>query len=66
MVVMKPEAIKSFREARGWSQSELAKQLGCDQATVSRMERGASVARPIELLLMRLVGDFEVATESAA
>jgi len=55
---MKPEAIKSFREAQGWSQSELAKQLGCDQATVSRMERGAVVARPIELLLQRLVGDF--------
>lgn len=65
---MKPEAIKSFREARGWSQSELAKQLGCDQATVSRMERGASVARPIELLLVRLVSDFAapVETESAA
>lgn len=59
VTVMEPEAIKNFRKARGWSQAELAKQLGCDQATVSRLERGSAVARPVELLLARLVSDFD-------
>ena len=54
---MKPEAIKSFRKASNWSQSDLAQQLGVDQATVSRAERGVPMARPAELLLHRLMGD---------
>jgi transcriptional regulator with XRE-family HTH domain len=54
---MKPEAIKSFRETRGLSQSELASELGVDQATVSRAERGGPLARPVELLLHRLMTD---------
>lgn len=56
---MTPEAIKSFREKSDLSQAELAKQLGVDQATVSRAERGGSLARPVELLLRRLMADAE-------
>lgn len=65
---MKPEAIKSFRELRQMSQSELATELGVDQATVSRAERGGQLARPVELLLRRLMSDvgFEPSTAEAA
>lgn len=56
---MEPDAIKSFRKSREWSQAELASQLGVDQATVSRAERGAPLPRPVELLLLRLVADYE-------
>lgn len=58
---MTPEAIKSFRETRALSQAELARQLGVDQATVSRAERGGSLARPVELLLRRLMADANFA-----
>lgn len=49
--------IKAFREAKGWSQSELAARLGVDQATVSRIERGNAIARPVAMLLERLMAD---------
>jgi transcriptional regulator with XRE-family HTH domain len=51
---MSADEIKTFRETRGWSQSELAGRLGVDQATVSRIERGAPMARTVALLLERL------------
>jgi len=54
---MSPDIIKTFRESRGWSQSELAQQLGVNQATVSRMENGETMPRPVELLLERLMAD---------
>ncbi|MFC3072388.1 helix-turn-helix domain-containing protein [Shinella pollutisoli] len=43
--------IKSLRECRGWSQQELAEHLGVDQATVSRLERGAEPSGPVAKLL---------------
>lgn len=66
---MMPEAIKNFRELNGLSQAELASQVGVDQATISRAERGGPLARPVELLLRRVMSDagFEVPlSESAA
>lgn len=32
--------IAVYRKRRGWSQTELAKRLGCRQATVSEWENG--------------------------
>ena len=53
---MTPEAIKSFRESRTWSQQRLAEELGIDQATVSRIERGAAQpSGPVARLLERMM-----------
>lgn len=38
-----PEALKTFRKKRGWSQKELADKCGCNTAQVSRWERGHSL-----------------------
>lgn len=62
-VMSTAEDIKAFREARGWSQSDLASRLGVDQATVSRIERGTPMARPVALLMDRLMAE---PAESAA
>lgn len=55
MAIMEPEQIKTFREANGWSQSDLGKRCGVDQATISRIERGHPIARPVRLHLERLM-----------
>jgi transcriptional regulator with XRE-family HTH domain len=38
---MKPEELKQWREANGYSQARLAKALSCHIITVSRWENGA-------------------------
>ena len=54
---MSPEAIKKFRESRKWSQQKLADELGIDQATVSRIERGSEPRGPVKRLLERLMAE---------
>lgn len=51
--------IIALRRKNGWSQSDLASRLGVDQATVSRLERGAKVSGPIARLL-RTMADPKV------
>lgn len=60
-VMITSDEIKGFRERRGWSQQELASRIGVDQATVSRIERGGQVAKPVRLLLERLMAEPEAA-----
>lgn len=62
---MTPDQIKSFRTDRKLSQAELAAQLGVDQATVSRIERGATIPGPVEKLLERLMAEPAPAPEAA-
>ncbi|TJV51119.1 MAG: helix-turn-helix transcriptional regulator [Mesorhizobium sp.] len=50
-----PGQVKAFREAHGWSQQQLASELGVDQATVSRIENGAEPSKPVRRLLMMLM-----------
>ena len=54
------EAIRSLRKRRGWTQAELAHELGTDPVTVSRWERG--VSRPRRSANIRLA---EIARRSA-
>lgn len=54
---MEPERIKEFRTTRGWSQEQLAAELGVDQATVSRIENGVEPRGPIKLLLERVMAE---------
>lgn len=64
---MKPETIKSFRESRGWNQQKLAEELGIDQATVSRIERGAAQpSGPVARLLERIMSTTAEDAERAA
>ena len=43
--------VKAIRTSRGWSQARLAEYLGCDQATISRIENGGKINGPIQRLL---------------
>lgn len=63
---MMPQRIRSARKAKGWSQAELAKRVGTDQAHISRIENseaGASVdiltriARELDVTISQLIGD---------
>lgn len=47
---MKPEEMKRRREALGFTQAQLARELGLDSITVSRYERGVhSIPKTVEL-----------------
>jgi len=52
--------LKDFRVKRGWSQSRLAEELGCDQTTVSRIEQGIPPSRSV-LRLIEIVRASEQA-----
>lgn len=45
---------RALRKARGWSQNQMAEYLGCDQATVSRIENGQEPSGPVARLLKLL------------
>lgn len=62
---MEKKTIIDMRKARGWSQSDLAKRIGVDQATVSRIEAGASISRPLQILLSNLVSEPRKAKRGA-
>jgi transcriptional regulator with XRE-family HTH domain len=44
--------MRAAREAKGWSQAELAAGIGVTTTTISRWERGASVPRRRALLAL--------------
>lgn len=60
------EIAKTLREHHGWSQQELGRQLGVDQATVSRIERGGAPAKPVGKLLDRLAAELPPKKRAAA
>jgi DNA-binding XRE family transcriptional regulator len=52
-----------FRKDRKMSQAALARCLGVNQATVSRIERGKSPSGPVALLLAQLMGKHSSSSE---
>ncbi len=59
-----PKTIRQFRQARGWSQPDLAQRLGVTQGAVSMWERGRGVPRP--KYQQRLADLFGVSVETIA
>lgn len=57
-----PKALSplELREAMDWSQARMAEYLGCDQSTVSRIERGSRIPGPISRLLVHLQRDVDL------
>lgn len=55
-------AVRAAREARKFSQVELAKGVGCDQTTVSLVERGK--VSTSAALVARIAAFLEVTTDS--
>jgi DNA-binding transcriptional regulator YiaG len=51
---MQHTEIRTIRDDLGWSQQELARYLGVDQASVSRMEKGQPLSGPVVKLLEQL------------
>lgn len=47
-----PEKLKALRKARGLSQEELAKKVGTNQPTISRMERSKKDLQDLEVLAL--------------
>ena len=60
-------AIRAARKVRGWSQTDLAKQVGLSLPAVSRVELGVDNAewRTVVLLLGALEFDLELSIRSA-
>jgi putative transcriptional regulator len=58
------KTIRQLRQARGWSQMELALRLGLSQGTISDWERGLMVPRP--KMQLRLADLFGVSVEQIA
>jgi len=54
--------IRAEREARGWSQADLAGRSGVSKAMISKVERGE--ASPTAVILVRLSGAFELTLAS--
>ena len=48
--------LRDLRRARNLSQNALAKKLGCDQGTVSRIENGFPPSKPVRIILDILKG----------
>lgn len=50
-----PEAVKKLREQYGWTTYDLAKEVGCNQSTISRIESGGKFGKVLGKALERLI-----------
>jgi transcriptional regulator with XRE-family HTH domain len=57
------DAIRTFREVKGWSQHDLAQRLGVGQATVSRIENGAEPSGPVRVILEMMISPAKEAAQ---
>lgn len=58
--------IKALRESKGWSQQQMADELGVNQATVSRIERGSDPPGPVKRLLAKMAAETGSPTSADA
>lgn len=58
---MTADKIKTLREVKGWTQAELARQLGITRNGVNSWEQGLSMPSPASLV--DLAGVFSVSTD---
>ena len=59
-----PKTIRQLRQERGWSQLDLALNVGVTQSIISRWERGELVPQPANL--QRLAQVFGVSVEASS
>ena len=59
-----PKTIRQLRQERGWSHEQVARQVGVDQASVSKWEHGTR--KPYPRRLRRLAALFGVSVETIA
>ena len=55
------EKIKALREARGWTQAELARRMGITRNGVNSWEQGLSIPSPASIV--ELAKTFSVSTD---
>ena len=53
-----PAALRRMRAALGLTQKELGDRIGCDAATISRLESGATPIKYQHLIRLRSVPEF--------
>ncbi|WP_313195874.1 helix-turn-helix transcriptional regulator [Shinella zoogloeoides] len=49
------EAVKEMRQQRGWSTYDLAREIGCNQSTVWRIENGGVITPVMERVLHQFI-----------
>ena len=52
----RPQFIREWAEARGWTQAELARQVGADKSVVTRWYAGSSPSSAYQKRLAKLFG----------
>lgn len=58
--------IREIREAKNWTQDQMADYLGLDRSSVSRMECGRPPSGPVEKLLQLLERDMHAGFREVA
>ena len=56
------EKIKALREARGWTQAELARRMGITRNGVNSWEQGLSIPSPLASINVSGLDERDVAT----
>jgi len=49
-------AVRQWRRAKGWNQSQLAAWLDCHRVTVAKLEHGGAVSLPFAMRALTLLG----------
>lgn len=56
-----PKKLKRLRQERGWSQAQVASQVGIEEQRISKYERG--LMYPTTKIMLKLVSIFEVSLD---
>jgi transcriptional regulator with XRE-family HTH domain len=57
--------VKALRERIGWTQEQMARYLGVDRSSVSRMENGQALSGPVLRLIVILAAAADAGTADA-
>lgn len=57
--------VRALRERIGWTQEQMARYLGVDRSSVSRMENGQTLSGPVSRLIVILAAAADAGTAEA-